>query len=158
MPLRKSFRALAIERLTNDLKEAMAGQDEAKKGNTVLVVDSFTLTVVNSILSYNDQLSAGFFTVCPFETAKELKSGLRRRQYDALDALYFMRNSRKNLERVINDFKDDTPPRTPDLLERIFPCIFSDIKGDVVSVGASSTVPTTFCWEGGFCHCFPDNW
>jgi len=135
MPVRKSFRALAVERLTSDLKEAMAGQDEAKKGNTVLVVDSFTLTVVNSILSYNDQLSAWFFTVCPFETAKELKNGLRRRQYDALDALYFMRNSRKNLERVINDFKDDTPPRVPDILERIFPCIFSDIKADVVSAG-----------------------
>jgi len=143
MPLRKSFRTLVTERLIADLKESMVGQEDAKIGNTVLVVDSFTLMVVNSILSYNEQLKAGFFTVCPFETAKELKSGLRRRQYDSLDALYFIRNSRKNLERVVADFADDSPEVKPELLERLFPCIFSGLNSDIVRERSAYSHPSS---------------
>jgi hypothetical protein len=127
MPVRKCFKELVSERLLRDLRDAMAGQDESRAGNTVLVVDPFTLTVVNSCISYTDQLSAGFFTVAPFETAKELARGLRRRQYDTLDALYFMRNTRKNLERLQKDFEDAEEAPVPDLWERLFPCVFSGL-------------------------------
>ena len=118
---RRSLRKIVHDRLLRDLTEAMEGQQGAKKGNTVLVVDSFTLSVINSCLSRTDIVGAGFFTVCPLEEKKELQKGLRRRPYPTLDALYFVRQKKPNLQRVLDDFKDETPPREPDWLERLFP-------------------------------------
>ncbi len=40
----------------------MSGQDESKKGNTVLVVDSLALSVINASVSQNDLLKAGFIS------------------------------------------------------------------------------------------------
>lgn len=125
---RRTFRTIVRDRLLRDLTEAMDGQLGAKKGNTVLVVDSFTLDVINSCLSRTDIVGAGFFTVCPLEEKKELAQGLRRRAYHTLDALYFMRQKKPNLQRLLEDFKDETPPHEPDWLERLFPCIFSGIQ------------------------------
>lgn len=125
---RRSFRTVVRDRLLKDLSEAMDGQAGAKKGNTVLVVDSFTLDVINSCLTRTELVGAGFFTVCPLEEKSELAKGLRRRPYPTLDALYFMRRKKPNLQRVLEDFKDDSPPHEPDWLERLFPCIFSGIQ------------------------------
>jgi hypothetical protein len=105
----------------------MSGQDPSRKGNTVLVVDDFALDVINACVSQADLLKAGFMTVCPFEKKKELAAGLRRRRYDKFDALYFMRPKKANLERVVEDFRDDVPEAKPDFLERLFPCIFKGI-------------------------------
>jgi hypothetical protein len=58
---------------------AVAAQEPAKKGNTVLVVDDFSLAVLNAAVSHNDLLKAGFMTICPLETKRELNEGLRRR-------------------------------------------------------------------------------
>ena len=41
---------------------AVASQDALHKGNTVLVVDDFALGVLNSVLSHNDILQAGFIS------------------------------------------------------------------------------------------------
>jgi hypothetical protein len=109
---------------------AMQGQDPSRKGNSVLVVDDFALGVINACVSQQDLLKAGFISVCPFETKKELAAGLRRRRYDKLDVLYFMRPKKANLARVVDDYKADAPPPSPDLLERffsLFPCIFKGI-------------------------------
>ena len=131
---RRSFRTLVRDRLLQDLQDAMEGQTGAKKGNTVLVVDTFTLDVINSCLSRTDIVGAGFFTVCPLEEKAELAKGLRRRAYPSLDALYLMRQKKPNLQRVLEDFKDDSPPHNPDWLERLFPCIFSGIQKAEVRV------------------------
>jgi hypothetical protein len=113
--------------LLSALTAAMSGQDPSRKGNTVLVVDDFALDVINACVSQADLLKAGFMTVCPFEKKKELAAGLRRRRYDKFDALYFMRPKKANLEKVVEDFRDDVPEAKPDLLERLFPCIFKGI-------------------------------
>lgn len=65
--------------------------------------------------------------VCPFETKRELKEGKRRRRYEQLDALYLMRPTKSNLERVCEDFKREVEENKRDLLERLFPCIFAGI-------------------------------
>ena len=108
----------------------MQGQEASRKGNSVLVVDDFALGVINSCVSQQDLLKAGFITVCPFETKKELAAGLRRRRYEKLDVLYFMRPKKANLSRVLEDYRVDVPPPKTDLLERffgLFPCIFKGI-------------------------------
>ena len=43
---------------------AVAGQTPDKKGNNVLVVDDFALSVVNAAVSHNDLLKAGFMSAC----------------------------------------------------------------------------------------------
>ena len=105
----------------------MVGQDITKKGNTVLVVDDFALDIINSCVTQAELLKAGFMTVCPFETKREIAAGLRRRRYDKLDALYLMRPKKVNLARVVEDFKVDVPEDKRDIIERLFPCIFRGI-------------------------------
>jgi hypothetical protein len=46
------------------LMSAVAGQTPDKKGNNVLVVDDFALSVVNAAVSHNDLLKAGFMSAC----------------------------------------------------------------------------------------------
>jgi hypothetical protein len=41
---------------------AVAGQTPDKKGNNVLVVDDFALSVINAAVSHNDLLKAGFMS------------------------------------------------------------------------------------------------
>lgn len=43
---------------------AVAGQAPEKKGNNVLVVDDFALSVINAAVSHNDLLKAGFMSAC----------------------------------------------------------------------------------------------
>ena len=124
---RHSFRQITSDYIVQSLQGALSTQDELKRGNTVLVVDDFALSVLNSAVSQNELLSAGFMTVCPFETKKQLEGGLRRRQYSNLDVLYFMRPKRSNLARVLEDYRQDVVEEKHDLMERIFPCIFGGL-------------------------------
>ena len=66
--------------------------------------------------------------MCPFETKKQLADGLRRRQYDTLEALYFMRPKRSNLGKLCDDFKQEVVEEKKDVLERLFPCILRGIE------------------------------
>lgn len=47
---------------------AAAGQAPEKKGNNVLVVDDFALSIINAAVSHNDLLKAGFMSelVAPY--------------------------------------------------------------------------------------------
>jgi hypothetical protein len=68
--------------------------------------------------------------VCPFETKKELANGLRRRRYEHLDVLYYMRPKKSNLNRVCADYEQPDEEPTPDLFERCFPCLFRGLAVD----------------------------
>jgi len=60
---RLSFRLQTAEVIKNCLEQAMITQDEgpgSSKGNNILVVDDFSLSVLNAAVSQNDILKAGF--------------------------------------------------------------------------------------------------
>ena len=141
---RRSFKDIVAERLVSDLKSALAGQDPVRAGNTVLVVDSFTRHVVNSCLTHTEMLSAGFFAMCPFETSEDLRRGLSRRQYDSLDALYFMRYTEGNMKRLLADFEVSGEAPKADLWERLFPCIFSGLESFVPDPPLYASARTLF--------------
>ena len=62
--------------------------------------------------------------MCPFEKKRELAEGRRRRRYEHLDVLYYMRPKKSNLSRVVGDYEQPAEVPTPDFFERCFPCIF----------------------------------
>lgn len=62
--------------------------------------------------------------MCPFETKKELAAGKRRRRYEHLDVVYYMRPRKSNLARVISDYEQAAEAPQPDFLEQCFPCMF----------------------------------
>jgi hypothetical protein len=66
-----------------------------------------------------------------FETKKQTDKGLGRRPYFPLDALYFVRNTRANLERILNDYEAPYVPVGEDCFERVCPCVFRGIKVEV---------------------------
>jgi hypothetical protein len=84
--------------------------------------------ITNQPLSSTSSFSSHIIAVCPFETKKQLADGLRRRQYDTLDALYFIRPKRTNLGRLCDDFKQEVIEEKKDVLERLFPCILRGIE------------------------------
>lgn len=45
--------------------------------------------------------------MCPLETKKQLADGLRRRRYEHLDALYYMRPKKNNLSRIADDYRQE---------------------------------------------------
>jgi hypothetical protein len=59
---RKPFRALVSEHIVATLMSAVADQAPEKKGNNVLVVDDFALSVLNAAVSQNELLKAGFMS------------------------------------------------------------------------------------------------
>ena len=65
--------------------------------------------------------------VCPFETKKQLADGLQRRRYQFLDAVYYMRPKKSNLQRICDDYKQDVKKERPDVFELCFPCLFSGL-------------------------------
>ena len=64
---RRPFRTLVSEHIIATLMSAVAGQSPDKKGNNVLVVDDFALSVINAAVSHNDLLKAGFMSACGAE-------------------------------------------------------------------------------------------
>jgi len=124
---RKSFRALVADQIVACLVSATASQAEEKRGSNVLVVDDFALGVLNAAVSQDELFKAGFMTVCPFETKKQLTAGMRRRKYPSLDVLYFMRPKKSNLQKIIDDYRQDVVISNPDLFEKLFPCIFRGV-------------------------------
>lgn len=124
---RKSFRSIVADNLVATLSSAMAGQAPEKKGNNVLVVDDYALAILNAAVSQSDLVKVGFIAVCPFETKKQLADGRRRRPYPALDVLYFMQPKKKNLQRLMEDYKTDIVEEKKDIFERFLPCIFKGV-------------------------------
>jgi hypothetical protein len=106
-PVRVRPRAEIIACLTS----AVAAQSELKRGNNVLVVDDYALSIIHASVGLTEILKAGFLTVSPFETKKELADDKRRRKHEALDVLYYMRPKKSNLQRVMDDYKQDVSGR-----------------------------------------------
>lgn len=61
------------------------------------------------------------------ETPEELKEGKRRPKHEDLDALYFLRPSVFNLERIAEDYQQEVEKEDKDVLERCMPCLFKGI-------------------------------
>ena len=62
---RLSFRMQTSLLIKSCLEEAMCTQEEgpgSSKGNNVLVVDDFSLSILNAAVSQNDILKAGFIS------------------------------------------------------------------------------------------------
>jgi hypothetical protein len=59
---RKPFRTLVSEHIVATLVSAVADQPASKKGNNVLVVDDFALSIVNAAVGHNNLLKAGFMS------------------------------------------------------------------------------------------------
>jgi len=60
---RLSFRLQTSEVIKTSLEQAMITQEEgsgSSKGNNILVVDDFSLSILNAAVSQNDILKAGF--------------------------------------------------------------------------------------------------
>jgi hypothetical protein len=118
--------------IVSTLTASLADQAPEQKGNTILVVDDFSLSIINACLSQTEVLSCGFMTICPLETKSELKKGLRRRKYDTLDVVYYLRPKKANLQRILEDYTQDVAPQKRDIFERciraVLPCVFWGVR------------------------------
>ncbi|KAA0171701.1 hypothetical protein FNF28_00634 [Cafeteria roenbergensis] len=123
---RLSMRQYIADQVTAALKAA-AGADSC-----VLVFDEEALSILDPVLTQTEVLSLGYRILVKFESDELIREGKRRLKYYPLPVVYFMRATRGNAARVLEDYGTGVELHEPDMLESCCPCAFRGIGDELL--------------------------
>ena len=117
--LKELTRDKIIEVLRNNI---IIDGDTSRVGLTILVVDDYVLSLLNSIIGLSNITDIGYLLIDLFETDEEIKNGKRRRSYPGLDVVYFFSDKKLSIERICLDYYVDIINKRPTCIDRLLAC------------------------------------
>lgn len=108
-----------IEVLRNNI---IINGDVSRVGLTVLVVDNYVLSLLNTTIGLSNVIDIGYLLVDLFETDDEISDGKRRRSYPGLDVVYFFADRELSVNRICLDYRIDIINKQPTCIDRLLAC------------------------------------